>query len=284
MRLVVRMSEKSTWILVTGSSSGIGRKTAELLAEKGFCVYAGARKQQDIDELNRIPNITGVHLELTSDDDIQALLPKFEKTGLYGIVNNAGIALGAPLMDLNLEDLKKQFDVNLFGIHRVTKAVFPYILKQKGRIVMISSNAGTFAAPFFGPYSSSKYALEGYSDSLRRELLLHNVKVVLIKPGRIRTPIWEKGEELLLLYTDSIFMKEAQAVANSAIQSGKEDSLLPIKVAELVLKAFTVNNPKPRYVIAPNPFGIWIREHLPDRIIDKVVKKKLLNGLTSKSK
>ncbi|MHA1111972.1 MAG: SDR family NAD(P)-dependent oxidoreductase [Promethearchaeota archaeon] len=274
------MSSKK-WILVTGASSGIGRKSAELLAQNGFNVYAGARKQSDLDELEKIPNVTAVKLDVTSDKDVTDLLTKLENTGLFGIVNNAGIALGAPLMDLEMEVLKKQFEVNFFGIHRVTKEVFPYILKEKGRIVMISSNAGSFAAPFFGPYASSKYALEGYSDSLRRELLLHDVKVVLVKPGRVRTPIWEKGEELLLLYDGSIFNKVASAIGKSAIESGKEDSLQPIKVAEIVLKAFTVNNPKPRYVIAPNPFGIWIREVLPDRIIDNVVKNKLMEARDS---
>ncbi|MBN2154468.1 MAG: SDR family oxidoreductase [Candidatus Lokiarchaeota archaeon] len=275
------MSVKNKWILVTGASSGIGRYTAELLAQNGFNVYASARKKEDIEELDKIPNITGIQLEVTSDENIQKILPQFEKTGLYGIVNNAGIALGAPLMDLDLEELKRQFEVNLFGIHRVTKAIFPLILKQNGRIIMISSNSGSFAAPFFGPYASSKYALEGYSDSLRRELMLHDVKVVIIKPGRIRTSIWEKGEKLLKLYDGSIFNKVATVLGKSAIEAGKNDSLPPIKVAELVLKALTVKNPKPRYVIAPNPFGIWLREHLPDRIVDAMVKKKLMDAKNS---
>ncbi|TFG19873.1 MAG: SDR family NAD(P)-dependent oxidoreductase [Promethearchaeota archaeon] len=269
------------WILVTGASSGIGRKSAELLAQNGFNVYAGARKQSDLDELEKIPNITAVKLDVTSDEDVNDFQNKLEKTGLFGIVNNAGIALGAPLMDLEIETLEKQFEVNFFGIHRITKAVFPYILKEKGRIIMISSNAGSFASPFFGPYSSSKYALEGYSDSLRREIMLHDVKVVLVKPGRIRTPIWEKGEDLLLLYEGSIFTKEAKAIGKSAIKSGKEDSLKPIEVAKIVLKACVAKNPKPRYVIAPNPFGIWIREHLPDRMIDNVVKNKLMEARDS---
>jgi NAD(P)-dependent dehydrogenase (short-subunit alcohol dehydrogenase family) len=275
------MSRQNKWVLVTGASSGIGRKSAEILAQNGFLVYAGARKQKDLDELDQISNITAVKLDVTADTDVHNFVTQIQETGLFGVVNNAGIALGAPLMDLDLEELKRQMEVNFFSIHRVTKAVFPFILKEKGRIVMISSNAGSFANPFFGPYNSSKYALEGYSDSLRRELLLHDVKVVLIKPGRIRTPIWEKGEKLLMLYDGSIFNKVASAVGKSAIQSGKEDSLQPIKVAEIVLKAMTVNNPKTRYVIAPNPFGIWIREHLPDRMIDNVVKKKLMEARDS---
>lgn len=274
------MSSKK-WILVTGASSGIGRKSAELLAQNGFNVYAGARKQEDIDELNKIPHVTAVKLEVTSDEDIDNFLKIIEKSGLFGLLNNAGIALGAPLMDLDIDVLKKQMEVNFFGIHRVSKAVFPYILKEKGRIVIMGSNAGSFAAPFFGPYSCSKYAVEAYSDSLRRELLLHDVKVVLVKPGRVKTPIWEKGEDLLVLYDGSIFNKVAKAFGKSAIESGKNDSLPPIKIAEIVLKAFTLNNPKPRYVIAPNPFGNWIREALPDRIVDNIVKNKLVEARDS---
>jgi short-subunit dehydrogenase len=274
------MSEKK-WILVTGASTGIGRTSAELLAKSGFNVYAGARKKKDLEELDKIPNITAVKLDVTSDEEIKGFVKIIEKSGLFGIVNNAGIALGAPLMDLEMDVLKKQMEVNFFGVHRITKAVFPFILKEKGRIVMISSNAGSFAAPFFGPYASSKYAIEAYSDSLRRELLIHDVKVAIIKPGRIRTAIWEKGEELLLLYDGSIFNKVAKSMGKSAIESGKNDSLQPIKVAELVLKALIAKNPKPRYVIAPNPVGIWTREHLPDRIVDTIVKNKMIEARDS---
>ena len=108
------MSLTNKWILVTGASSGIGRSIAEFLAEKGFSVYAGARKKEDIDSLNKIPNVTGVKLEVTSDTDIQNLLPSFEKTGLFAVVNNAGIAKGGPLMDFKMEELKYQFEVNYF--------------------------------------------------------------------------------------------------------------------------------------------------------------------------
>jgi short-subunit dehydrogenase len=108
-----------------------------------------------------------------------------------------------------------------------------------------------------------------------------NVKVAIIKPGRIRTAIWEKGEELLLLYDGSIFNKVAKSMGKSAIESGKNDSLQPIKVAELVLKALIAKNPKPRYVIAPNPVGIWTREHLPDRIVDTIVKNKMIEARDS---
>ena len=268
------MSSKK-WILVTGASTGIGNVTVKLLAKQGFNVYAGARKPEDIEELNKIPNVTGVKLDVRSDEDVKNLISILKDTGLYGVFNNAGIVFGAPLMDLDLENLREQMEVNFLGIHRITKAVFPYILASKGRIVMMSSNAGSFAAPFFGPYSSSKYALEAYSDSLRRELLLHDVKVVIIKPGRIRTAIWEKGEELLLSYEGSIFNKVGQALGKSAIEAGKTDSLPPSKVAEIVLKAFVLKNPRPRYRIAPNPFGIWFREFLPDRIVDLIVKNKM---------
>ena len=274
------MSDKK-WILVTGASTGIGRVTAELLAQQGFNVYAGARKKEDLEELDKIPNISSVKLDVTSDDDIQEFVKKIKKSGLFGIFNNAGIVFGAALMELELQSLKEQLEVNFFGVHRITKAVFPYILKEKGRIVMMSSNAGSFASPYFGPYSSSKHALEAYSDSLRRELLLHDVKVVIIRPGRIRTSIWEKGEELLVMVEGSIFNEIGIALGKSAIEAGKTDSLPPVKVAELVLKAFVAKNPKPRYNIAPNPFTNWLRDKLPDRLVDQIVKSKMNDVLNS---
>jgi short-subunit dehydrogenase len=271
------MSKNSKWILVTGASTGIGRKIAEKLAKEGYNVYAGARKKQDITSLNEIPNVTGIRLDVTQDLDIQNLIPQLKKTGLFALVNNAGIALGGPLMDLEMKVLKDQFEVNFFGVHRITKAVFPYILEQKGRIIIMGSGAGTFAAPFFGPYSSSKYAIEGYSDSLRRELILYDIKVVLIKPGRVRTSIWDKGEDLLQLYEGSSFNKVARGLGAEAISDGRTDSLPPSRIADLVFKALTKRNPKTRYKIATKKqiWNIRFREILPDKIIDGIVEKKM---------
>ena len=180
-------------------------------------------------------------------------------------------------MELPIEDLYEQFDVNLFGIHRVTKAVFPLLLESKGKIVMISSDSGFYATPFFGPYCSSKFALEGYSDSLRRELLVFDVKVVIIEPGRVNTSIWEKGEEslkiLLKRLKGSIFEKISKEVGEYAIEKGKTEGLNPREIAKLVHKILHIKEPKTRYLIALDKLRYRLIKILPDKMIDKKFEK-----------
>ncbi|MBD3256517.1 MAG: SDR family NAD(P)-dependent oxidoreductase, partial [Candidatus Lokiarchaeota archaeon] len=155
------------------------------------------------------------------------------------------------------------------------------LLESKGRIIMISSDSGFFATPFFGPYCSSKFALEGYSDSLRRELLIFGVKVVIIEPGRVNTSIWDKGEESLKILKEklkgSIFEKYAKAVGEHAIKKGKTEGLNPKKIAELVHKILNHKNPKTRYLIAPDKMRYRIIKILPDKMIDKKFKKEFKN-------
>ncbi|TFF88794.1 MAG: SDR family oxidoreductase [Promethearchaeota archaeon] len=272
------MKEKK-FILITGASTGIGRATAEYLAQNGFHVYAGARKQQDLDDLNEIDGIVSVRLDVQKSEDISDVVKfiKKRKTGLYGLINNAGVAYAGPLMDMPIEFMKHQFDVNLLGVHRVTKAFFPFVYQSKGRIVMVSSDSGFFATPFFGPYSSSKFALEGYSDSLRRELLLHGVKVIIIEPGRINTPIWDKGERLFDEFSESIFSERAKKIGEYAINKGKTEGLPPVEVAKAIYIALSKKKPKLRYLIAPNKFEYKMIKLLPETWVDKKVKKKLKN-------
>ena len=140
---------------------------------------------------------------------------------------------------------------------------------------MISISSGFFAAPFFGPYSASKFALEGYSDSLRRELLLYDVKVIIIQPGRINTAIWSKGEELLNKFKGSIFEKEAVVIGKHEIEKGKTDSLDPIEVAKIILKALIIKKPKNRYMIVPDMFRNKLLKILSSKRIDNILRKEL---------
>lgn len=273
------MTILNKYVLITGASSGIGRACAEFLASRGFKVYAGARKQNDIKELNKIENIIALEIDVTKQDTIDNAIEyiKNQKTGLNALINNAGIARAGPLMELPVDDLYKQFDVNLFGIHRITKAVFPLLLESKGKIIMTSSDSGFFATPFFGPYCSSKFALEGYSDSLRRELLIFGVKVVIIEPGRVNTSIWEKGEELLKILLErlkgSIFEKVAVEVGEYAIEKGKTEGLNPKEIAKVVYKILRAKEPKTRYLIAPDKMRYRLMKILPDKMIDKKFEK-----------
>jgi short-subunit dehydrogenase len=265
------------WILVTGASTGIGRATAEYIAQNGFHVYAGARKKQDLDGLAQIPNIIPLQLDVTKQSDIELALSEIKKrgTGLYGVVNNAGIAVAGPLMDIPVEEIEENFNVNVFGIHRVTKACFPLLLESKGRIVMMSSDSGFFATPFFGPYCSTKFAVEGYADSLRRELLLYDVKVVLVQPGRITTPIWDKGEHLMQKFQGSIFAKEAKGIGDYAIRKGKTAGMNPVEVGKVVYQALTVPKPKLRYLVANNKMKYRMVKILPATTVDNMIRKEL---------
>jgi NAD(P)-dependent dehydrogenase (short-subunit alcohol dehydrogenase family) len=264
-------------ILVTGASTGIGLAITQYLASKGMHVFAGARKKEALESLAQNPNVTPLKLDVTNAEDIkQAKKIIEEKTaGLFALVNNAGIGNGGPLMDVSVEDLRAQFEVNLFGVHQITQAVFPLLLKAKGRIVMMSSDSGFFATPFFGPYCSSKFALEGYSDSLRREITPYSVKVIIIEPGRVTTPIWDKGEKYLNKYADSLFAVEARAIGKYAIRKGKTTGLAPLEVAKTVYQVLTIPNPKLRYIVAKNKFEYQMMKILPASYVDKLTLKKI---------
>ena len=271
------MTNNRPFVLVTGASTGIGLAITQYLASRGMHVFAGARKQEALESLAKNPNVTPIPLDVTKAENIkQAKKIIEEKTaGLFALVNNAGIGNGGPLMDVSVEDLRAQFEVNLFGVHQITQAVFPLLLKAKGRIVMMSSDSGFFATPFFGPYCSSKFALEGYSDSLRREIIPYGVKVIIIEPGRITTPIWDKGEKCLNKYADSLFAVEAQAIGKYAIRKGKTAGLSPLEVAKTVYQVLTVPNPKLRYIVAENKFEYQMMKILPASYVDKLTLKKV---------
>lgn len=273
------MSKKIKTVLVTGASSGIGLTTTQYLASRGFHVYAGARNPDDLADCRRQANITPVKLDVTCPEDVAEVKNVIEQgvSGLFGLVNNAGITKAGPLMDVDIDDLREQFEVNLLGVHQITQAVFPLLMKAKGRIVMMSSDSGFFATPFVGPYCSSKFALEGYSDSLRREILSYGVKVILIEPGRILTPIWDKAGEILKSgkYAQSLFFKEAKAMGEYAIRKGKTTGLPPVKVAETIYHVLTAGNPKLRYIVAENKFEYQMMKILPAWYVDKLVLKKV---------
>ena len=176
---------------MTGASSGIGRKITERLAANGFFVYAGARAQKDLDELNAIKNVQAVRLDVTSAADIAAAVAMVSKAGrgLYGVVNNAGVVVVAPMIEVEEKDLDFIFNVNMYGPYRITKAFAPMLLESKGRVVNISSLNGIVASPMIGAYSMSKHAVEAYGDALAGELARFGVRVSLIEPGNYGTEI-----------------------------------------------------------------------------------------------
>lgn len=178
-------------VLVTGASSGIGRNLAETLAKEGYHVYAGARKDKDLADLNAIENITAVRLDVTKQSEIDAVIKLIEQkgTGLYGLVNNAGIYIGGPVATTAISDHRKLFEVNVEGVYRVTKAFIPLIVKSKGRISTTGSIAGTVTRANMTGYSGSKHWIEAYTDALAAEMAPKGVKVSVIQPGNYQTHI-----------------------------------------------------------------------------------------------
>ena len=178
-------------ILVTGASTGLGRAIAQKLASDGYHVYAGARKERDLAALDAIENIQSIRLDVTLQTEIDTAVQTVinENRGLYAIVNNAGVGLMAPLVELEEKDLDFIFDVNVYGPYRITKAFTPLLIESKGRVINIGSIAGVQTRSFYGPYSMSKHALEAFTDTLAIELEKFDIKVSIIDPGGFNSDI-----------------------------------------------------------------------------------------------
>ncbi len=244
-------------VLITGASTGLGRTMAELMASKGYFVYAGARKDKDIAELNAIENIQAVRLDVTIQEDIDAAVKTITEggRGLYGLVNNAGVAVIAPLVEVDEEDFDFQMDVNVSGPYRVTKAFAPLIIESKGRITTTGSISGILSGTLFGPYSMSKHAMEAFTDSLAREMERFGVHVSVIEPGNYESDIGKNIARRMKargqtaegsLYRDDL--ERMMGRLDSDEPMGGD----PIEVAQAAMHALFDENPKRRYMVVPN--------------------------------
>lgn len=243
-------------VLITGANSGLGLAMAEKLATEGFYVFAGARKQKDIDALNQKANMQGIRLDVTVQADIDAAVKTIEQAGmgLYGLVNNAGVTVMEPLIEVSEKSMQFQMDVNVFGPYRVTKAFAPLIIKSKGRIASVSSILGVTTGGITGPYSMSKHAIEAYSDALAAELKKLNVQVSVIEPGNYRSEIIKtmrnRMEKDSPTSMSSLFTEEQERL-KQYIPADRSGFKKPDDVALAVLDVMTAETVKRRYLVAP---------------------------------
>lgn len=272
--------------LITGASSGIGRACALDLDALGWRVFAGYRKPADGEALRRdgSDRLVAVQLDVTDAEQIAAaerlVAEAVGDSGLQGLVNNAGIPVAGPLEFVEIDDLRHQLEVNLIGQVAVTQAMLPHLRVARGRIANITSVGGKVVAPFFGPYSASKFALEAVGDSLRRELHDFGIWVASIEPGSIDTGIWDKGQrlgdELMAARGEEIertYPGKLDRFRDVARETG-ERGVPPERVAKAVRAALTARRPKARYVVGSDAHQmIWAQRLLPTRVFDAIVRR-----------
>jgi NAD(P)-dependent dehydrogenase (short-subunit alcohol dehydrogenase family) len=279
--------------VITGASTGIGWATAKLLLDRGFRVFGSVRKQPDADRLKAEfgANFTPLLFDVTDEAAVLAAAREVRAAlngeTLTGLVNNAGIAVAGPVLEISADEFRRQMDVNVIGPIIATQAFGPLLgsdpsLKgPKGRIVMISSVAGRNGNPLSAAYSASKHAIEGLSESLRREMMLFGIDVIIVAPGAVKTPIWSKAEEVdISRYKNSAYLPALEQVRKFT-QHLSEIGLPPEKIAEAIADALTSASPKVRYQLTPDPMRHLITGLLPKRTVDKIIAKRL--GLAPKA-
>jgi NAD(P)-dependent dehydrogenase (short-subunit alcohol dehydrogenase family)/ketosteroid isomerase-like protein len=244
-------------VLITGASTGIGRRITEVFAEQGYFVYAGARKQKDLDALNELDNVQAVKLDVTVQEQIDAAVETVEAggRGLYGLINNAGVYVGGPLADVDIDEFIWLMDVNVNGVYRVTQAFAPMIIESKGRISTVGSIAGTLTGRFSGLYSMSKHAIEAYTDALAGEMAPLGVQVSVIEPGNYDSAIGDSAKVRMLAkydeYTDkgSPFAEAFNEWINRDWDRSKYKG--PDEVADAAVHAMFADEPLLRYMVVP---------------------------------
>lgn len=278
-------------VVVTGVSTGIGWGITKVLTGQGVRVFGSVRKSADADRLRQefgdrfVPMIFDVTDEAAVRAAADQVRTALAGEPLMGLVNNAGVAFAGPLLHLPVADFRQQIEVNLTGVVIATQAFAPLLALgpdrkgDPGRIVNISSVGGKNGSPFMAPYNASKFAVEGLSESLRRELMLFGIDVIVVAPGAVATPIWGKAKpEDIEPYRDTAFYPALQKVHAFMTASGAA-GLPPEAIGEAVAKALTTPRPKVRYTVAPNPVTTFMMAHLPRRMVDNMIGKRL--GLSS---
>ena len=274
--------------LVTGASTGIGRAIADCLVQQGHFVFASVRKSVDGEEINAVYGDNGLAVYFDVSDqkaiDAAALVigERLGKRTLAGLVNNAGVALPGPALLQPMSEVEQVLDINFMGMVRCCRTFAPLLgadetrTGDKGRIVSITSVSGKFGYPFTAAYVASKHAVEGYSESLRRELMLIGIDVIVVGPGAVKTPIWQKGAAAgAEKYAGTIWAAPLVKL-NQSLAAMDAEGLDANVIGAVVAHALTTPKPKTRYAPVPNKLvNWWLALLLPKRMVDKVVAKNL---------
>ncbi|MGH3457014.1 SDR family NAD(P)-dependent oxidoreductase [Aeromicrobium sp.] len=276
-------------VLVTGTSTGIGRAIVERLSRDGTRVFAAVRDLSTVDDH---PLVTPVRLDVTSAAEAKAaadlVRDALGSSKLRGIVNNAGIGIGGPLEFIDLDEVRRQFEVNLIGQIAVTQAFLP-ILREQGpqdpRIVFTSSIGSRVAAPFVGPYSASKHALNGMAESLRRELLPWGFRVSVLEPATVSTPIWDKAAEAVSTTVDTLppraieLYGEAIESSRKYVAAANDAGIPPSVVADAAHHALFSRRPKAEYLVGTEAkMTAAASSLLPFRVFDRLVLREMRKG------
>lgn len=281
-------------VVITGASTGIGRAAAEYLAGQGWMVFAGVRKHSDGEPLNKAnSNIRPLILDVAKPDQVKAAVKTvsaaLDGQTLTGLVNNAGIANMGPLAVQPLDQFRQHFDVNVFGLLSATQAFLPLLGMDEarsgtpGRIVNITSVGGRISAPFLGAYTATKHAVEAMTDTLRRELVIYGIDAIAIGPGAVKTPIWDKAEDMNrdLPYANSAWADPLETFADVMLEGGR-NGLQPEVIGQTIETALSEKSPKARYAPVPDKLTNWtIPTRLPKRWLDRIFWKRF--GLARKT-
>jgi len=264
--------------LLIGASGGLGSATAKLLSNRGWHVFASDIKEEILDHYKQSEHITPLEMDISSRESIEEAYKRISArtNGLDAVIHVAGILKVGSLAELPVLELQKVLEINLLGVYRVNQQFLPLLLQQKGRVIIISSEvARQSAAPFNGAYSISKYALEAYSDSLRRELSFLNIKVIKIQPGPFKTDMTKKAEQLFLeAQKDSIYFKKQLSKGLSYLPRVYKKAHDPVLVARAILKALKSSRPRTKYLIKADPSRMLLNL-LPEKWADTLYKKVL---------
>ncbi|MGH2923208.1 MAG: SDR family oxidoreductase [Solirubrobacterales bacterium] len=271
-------------VLVTGASTGIGRATALELVRRGHRVFAGVRKRADGEALKEAAEgeLVPVNLDVAKERSIAAARRKVQRAvggdGLQALVNNAGVADAGPIEHVPVEDFRSVIEVNLVGQYAVTQAFLPLIRRGAGRVVFLSSIGGLVASPFMAAYSASKFGVEALADSLRREVRPWGIDVVVVEPGSIATPIWERGARTVDSRKPSreatrMYGKQVEAMREGLIATG-ESGIEPDRVAKVIVRALRARRPRTRYLVgADAKWGRRLSRITSDRLFDRMIRR-----------